>query len=162
MPSNPGPRDFRRMPLPTLTEDDIREQGERVTLPPPVPIGELVQHMMGDIDGEAPAGPPPEQVVELDTLGASDEADILAEIGGAYLARLGGRTHVPFTRASREAALRVPLDHWAGFVLSLIDGAASVEDIVDASSLPEVEALRILCELRDKGLIDVRASAERR
>jgi hypothetical protein len=108
--------------------------------------------------GETPA----EEGVELDALAAADEADILAEIGDAYLARLGGRTHVPFTRASREAALRVPLDHWAGFVLSLIDGAVSVEDIVDASSLPEVEALRLLCELRDRGLIDVRPAAERR
>jgi len=151
MPSNPGPPDFRRMPLPTLTEDDIREQGERVTLPPPVPMGELVAKMMGKVDGD-----PPREGVELDTLGAADEADILAEIGAAYLGRLGSLKHVPFTVASREAALRVPLDHWAGFVLSLIDGAASVEDLVDASALPEVEALRLLCELCDRGLIGVR------
>ena len=112
--------------------------------------------------GGAPGETPVEEGVELAALGAADEADILAEIGAAYLARLGDRTHVPFTLASREAALRVPLDHWAGFVLSLIDGAASVEDLVDASALPEVEALRLLCELCDRGLIGVRPRAERR
>ncbi len=139
----------------------MRVQGERATLPPPVPIGELVEKMMSDVDGDVPTGAragsaPEDDGVQLDSLPPSAEADLLAEIGDAYLARLGSRTHVPFTRTSREAALRVPLDHWAGFVLSLVDGKASIDEIVDASSLPEVEALRLLCELRDRGLIDVR------
>ncbi len=156
MPLKPGPPERRRAPLPTLTEDDMREQGERETLPPPVPMRELVARMMGDVDGDPPPTPAPETSVELDALGADDEAEILAEIGAAYLARLGSRAHVPFTTASREAALGVALDHWAGFILSLVDGTASVEDVVDASSLPEIEALRLLCELRDRGLVRVR------
>lgn len=139
----------------------MRVQGERATLPPPVPIGELVEKMMSIGEGEVPSGrragsAPEDDGVQLDELPASAEATVLAEIGEAYLGRLGGRTHVPFTRTTREAALRVPLDHWAGFVLSLVDGAASIDEIVDASSLPEVEALRLLCELREQGLIDVR------
>ncbi len=169
MASNPGAPRPPREPLPTLTEDDFRAQGERRTMPPPVPIGELVEQMMGEIDGERPVsnggpaggypqtpGAAPEGVTFEEV---TFEADILDEIGDAYLARLGSRTHVPFIRMAREEALRVPLDHWAGFVLSLVDGKTSVDDIIDASSVPEIEALRLLCELREQGLIEVRPRA---
>jgi hypothetical protein len=123
-------------------------------MPPPVPIGELVQKMMSEVDGDIPITT--EQDVQLDELPASAQDCILAEIGDAYLRKLGSRGHVPYLRTSPEAALCVPLEHWAGFVLSLVDGRASVEEIVDASSLPEVEALRLLCDLHDQGLIAVR------
>src|SRR5262249_2316904 len=89
------------------------------------------------------------------------EADLLEEIGATYLSRLGGRGHTPFTVMSPEEALKVPLDHWAGFVLSLIDGAMTVEQVVDASAMPAVEALRVLADLRDQGLIDIRAPQRR-
>ena len=94
--------------------------------------------------------------MELGDLAAADEAAILAEIRSAYLARLGSRTHVPFARTALTASSRTNLDHWAAFVLSLIDGKASIDDVIDASALPEVEALRVLCELRERGMIDVR------
>jgi hypothetical protein len=63
---------------------------------------------------------------------------------------------VPFPLTTAEAAQRVSIDHWAGFVLSLVDGATTIDDILDASALAEVEALRLLCDLRERGLIDVR------
>jgi hypothetical protein len=119
-----------------------------------MPIGELVQKMMREVDGDIPITAAED--VQLDELPASAEASILAEIGDTYLKRLGSRGHVPYLRTSAEAALRVPLEHWAGFVLSLVDGRASVEEIVDASALPEVEALRLLCDLHERGLIDFR------
>jgi hypothetical protein len=149
-----------RAPFPTLTEDDVREQCERSTSPPPVPITDLVQRMMDDVEGERPTAPPPhttgEEDVQLDELPELVEAGVLDEIGEAYLERLGPRWHIPFIVMTRDEALRVPLDHWAGFVLSLVDGAASIDEILDASSMPEHEALRLLSELREQGLIDVR------
>jgi hypothetical protein len=152
----------KRPPLPTLTEDDVRMQGERTTMPPPVPIDELVGGMMNDMSGEIPAvrRPPPVRretgELEMGELEGSAESDLLVEISEAYLSRLGGRTHVPFTLMTQHDTLRVHLDHWAGFVLSLIDGVACVDDVLDAASLPEHETLRLLCELREQGLIDLR------
>jgi hypothetical protein len=118
----------------------------------------LVARLMGEVNARGSTDSPvaAEGSVELGALGATDEAEILAEIGAAYLARLGSRSHVPFTRSPRDVAVRVPLDHWSGFLLSLVDGATSISDLIDVSSLPEVEALRVLCELRERGLIDVR------
>lgn len=162
MSSNDDARATYRDRLPTLTEDDIRELGERGTTPPPVPITELVQSMMRDIEGEGPrvarrsAAPASVVGVEHGELPGAAAADVLAEIGAAYLARLGSRSHVPFTVMTSDEALRIPLEHWASFVLSLVNGATSVADIVDAASMPEVEALRLLCELREQGIIDVR------
>ena len=174
MPSNPGAPRHPREPLPTLTEDDFRAQGERGTLPPPVPITELVAQMV-EIDGEAPLNDPrasqPGGPARASAVAMAEgvtfeevtvEADVIDEIGEAYLGRLGSRAHIPFIRMVREEALQMPLDHWAGFVLSLVDGAASVDDIIDASSIPEIEALRLLCELREQGIIDVLASPRRR
>jgi hypothetical protein len=158
----------RRAPLPTLTEDDLREQGERTTLPPPVPIGELVGQMMRDVEGDAhPRAAPtvggatgasgaPALELELDDLEGSAESSLLVEIRDEYLVRLGGRSQVPFALPPPDDIHRRPLDHWAGFVLSLVDGAASVDDILDAASMPEHEALHLLCELREQGLIGLR------
>jgi hypothetical protein len=149
----------RRAPLPTLTEDDMREQGERHTLPPPVPIDDLVERMMDDLEGDRPTAPPPSWLqddVQLDELPASAEADVLDEIGATYMARLGTRAHVPFTVMARDEALRVPLDPWTGFLLSLVDGTASVGQILDACSMAEHEALRLLADLHEAGLIAVR------
>jgi hypothetical protein len=169
MPSNPGAPRRPRDPLPTLTEDDFRSQGERMTMPPPVPIGELVDQMMGVIDGEHPEAPPPpaapkgpaEAGARITIEDVPFEAEILDEIGAAYLARLGSRAHVPFACMAPEEALRVPLDHWAGFILSFVDGRATVDDILDASSMPEIEVLRLLCELREVRIIDLRAASSR-
>jgi hypothetical protein len=58
-----------------------------------------------------------------------------------------------------EAALRqdqlrwLSLDHRAGFLLSLIDGQATLEDVIDASGMPRLAALRILTELVDRDVI---------
>lgn len=157
MSAKPGEAHPFRDPLPTLTEDDLRAQGERITLPPPVPIGQLVQSMMAAADGDTPrprAAEPSE--VTLDELPEGTADIVLAEVVEVYLGRLGGRSHVPFTRATAEALRSAPLDHWAGFILSLVDGKASIQDVIDSSSLTEVEALRLLSELRDRRLIDVR------
>jgi hypothetical protein len=47
------------------------------------------------------------------------------------------------------------LDHRAGFLLSMIDGMSTVEEILDISGMPRLEAMRILCELIDKRVITV-------
>ena len=45
------------------------------------------------------------------------------------------------------------LDHRAGFLLSCVDGRMTVEELIDVSCMSELDALRILCDLRDRGAI---------
>ena len=41
----------------------------------------------------------------------------------------------------------------AGFLLSLVDGISSIEELLDISSMPRLEALRILYGLLDQRVI---------
>jgi hypothetical protein len=61
---------------------------------------------------------------------------------------------VPRLALSRRALLVQPLDHRAGFIVSLIDGKCSVETILDLSAMRRTEALRILRELATMGVVD--------
>jgi hypothetical protein len=45
------------------------------------------------------------------------------------------------------------VDHRTGFLISLIDGSATLEAIVDRCGMPKSDALRILYELVKRGII---------
>lgn len=72
-----------------------------------------------------------------------------------YMARLGPagsllRIAVPLTDIRW-----MTLDHRAGFVLSLVDGASTVDELLDICGMPRLDALRILVELREKGALTI-------
>jgi hypothetical protein len=54
-----------------------------------------------------------------------------------------------------EQLRSLTLDHREGFILSLVDGRSSLETILDASAMPVLDALRIVCELFDARIIGV-------
>ena len=45
------------------------------------------------------------------------------------------------------------LDHRSGFLLSLVDGTSSVEELLDISGMAKLDALRILYTLREERVI---------
>jgi hypothetical protein len=45
------------------------------------------------------------------------------------------------------------LDHRSGFLLSLIDGTSSVEELLDISGMPRLDALRIMYGLFQERVI---------
>lgn len=59
-------------------------------------------------------------------------------------------------RVGTKDLAKLPLDHHAGFILSLIDGSSTLDDIVDASGLPTDDVLRIIGELIAKAIIGLR------
>ncbi len=73
-----------------------------------------------------------------------------------YVGRLGELTQVPALTISRNELRWLTLDHRAGFVLSLIDGASSIEDIIDVSTMPTFEVLRTLYVLLSQNVIALR------
>ncbi|MFO0628393.1 MAG: hypothetical protein U0325_22660 [Polyangiales bacterium] len=73
-----------------------------------------------------------------------------------YVGRLGELTQVPTLTISRNELRWLTLDHRAGFVLSLIDGASSIEDIIDVSTMPTFEVLRTLYVLLSQNVIALR------
>ena len=70
-----------------------------------------------------------------------------------YCAKLGPLTQRPEVAVSGDQMRWLSLDHRAGFLLSLVDGSSSVEELLDISGMPRFEALRTLCDLLEQNVI---------
>jgi response regulator RpfG family c-di-GMP phosphodiesterase len=96
---------------------------------------------------EEQAGQEPEPEPELEPALEPEPESLeenLAEHEGedAYLARLGGTDAIPeLTRSDLGAA---SLDHRAGYLLTFVDGVASLEGLLDTTGLPRLDVLHIL------------------
>ena len=53
---------------------------------------------------------------------------------------------------------RLPLDHRAGFLLSLMDGAMDLETLVEVAGMPQGEVLRLVRDLFESGVVDFRTT----
>lgn len=86
---------------------------------------------------------------------AIDAAQIAkTELRKVYVARLGSIERVPRIAMGPDAIFALTsLDFRAGFLLSRVDGFASIYEIVEGASIPSLEALRILSELYLKRVI---------
>lgn len=74
-----------------------------------------------------------------------------------YYDTLGGPSAVPLVLARGKLATAQPeLDHRTGFLLSLIDGTTSVEELVDVSGMSKIQVLRTLCDLVGRGIISLK------
>lgn len=72
-----------------------------------------------------------------------------------YVERLGSTSVVPRLAASPEAIKARALDHVEGFLLAQIDGVTEVETLLDVSGLPRWMALRVICDLVERGIVRV-------
>lgn len=105
-------------------------------------------------------GDPVGVVREAEAILARNPDDLEAE---AYLASgrealvrkyrevLGDFRNIP--KLGVPAARMTSQDHRAAFIVSLIDGAMTIDEILDISAMPAFEALRTLCELLEDGSI---------
>ena len=79
------------------------------------------------------------------------------ELYKRYLERLGASDHVPRLAVQKGAITGLSLDHRAGFLLSCVDGGSTVEEIIDVSAMPRLDAVRILYELVQEGVIEMKS-----
>jgi hypothetical protein len=76
--------------------------------------------------------------------------DVLTQM---YTARLGALNQRVRVAVPGDQIRWLSLDHRAGFVLSLIDGSSTVEELLDISGMNRLDALRILYTLYDQRVI---------
>jgi hypothetical protein len=76
--------------------------------------------------------------------------DVLMQM---YSARLGALSQRVRVAVPGDQIRWLSLDHRAGFVLSLIDGSSTVEELLDISGMNRLDALRILYTLFDQRVI---------
>jgi len=63
---------------------------------------------------------------------------------------------VPVVAMSPAQILRLPLDHRAGFLLSQMDGAVDLEMLLAIAGMPTDDALRMIRDLYESGVITFR------
>lgn len=70
-----------------------------------------------------------------------------------YEEALGGLGATLSVVAQSAVIRTMDLDHRAGYLLSLIDGVSTVEDIIDVASMPREQTLALLVDLKQRGLV---------
>lgn len=70
-----------------------------------------------------------------------------------YAARIGPMDQVATVAVPPEQITWLSLDHRAGFLLSLVDGVSSIEEILDISGMTRLDALRIMYTLVQQNVI---------
>jgi hypothetical protein len=72
-----------------------------------------------------------------------------------YSSKIGNLAAVPVPAMSETELRWLGLDHRSGFLLSRVDGMATVEEVLDVCGMPRLEALKTLVDLLDRGAIRV-------
>lgn len=72
-----------------------------------------------------------------------------------YSSRIAGMHRTVRTVMGADQLRWLSLDHRAGFLLSLIDGHSSVDDLLDLCGMPRLEALRLICSLVDQRVVEL-------
>jgi hypothetical protein len=176
-----------REPKPARAAGVIREVGSRVT---PVPLSLEPQrgdaHGLVERASVPPVLAPTDPQRELDERFAlgdfsgalviaesiladeSDHADAQriatecrAKLQAMYTGRLGSLKQVPVMAVPRAELKWLSLDHRAGFVLSLVDGTSTMEEIIDVSGMAPLEVLRTLFDLVVQRVIEFKPAARR-
>jgi hypothetical protein len=70
-----------------------------------------------------------------------------------YESKLGDLTRRPSVRLKPDEMVWLNLDHRAGFLLSMIDGQVSFEDVFALSSMSRLETAKILLDLVQEKVI---------
>jgi hypothetical protein len=63
---------------------------------------------------------------------------------------------VPVVQMTNDGLKRLPLDHRAGFVISLMDGSLDLATIIDLSGMDRDEALSLVRDLYESGVVEFR------
>lgn len=120
----------------------------------PDPLAELRErYALGDFSGALTIA---EGILEDDTDNADVQRyaescrDVLMQM---YAARLGSMDQIPTVSVPQEQLRWLTLDHRAGFLLSHVDGVSSLEEILDISGMPHLEAMRIIYDLLQQRVI---------
>lgn len=95
----------------------------------------------------------------LDTWPDNQEAfrmreEAARELVAMYRSKIGALSQIPRVRMAADEIIWLNLDHRAGFLLSLIDGRTSYDEIISVCGLTEIEALRLFAQLLQEGVIE--------
>lgn len=144
------------------TQDCMPATTDRPTAPPDFDLQEFAR----ESDSKVTVATPVSEIAPADPF-LDDLLDPASEVRLSARAPIGQflsleawareLTGLPFVVAPRDVLLSLPLDHRAGFLLSLMDGTLDLETVVEVSAMPRLEVLALVQELHDSGVIEFRS-----
>lgn len=154
--TTPGRLSLRPTPLPIPVGDALELVGRSGR--PPEPTDDLAAEMtdrfaLGDFSGALRAAELLLGQIANHSLARQVAESSREQLERLFLGRLGSVSAIPKVAVPESEVRWLGLDHRAGFLLSRVDGHTSVEDVLDMSGMPRMEALKILVELLDSGVI---------
>lgn len=84
---------------------------------------------------------------------ANNCRDVLVQM---YTSRLGPLSQTAIVTVSPDKVRWLSLDHRAGFLMSLVDGQLTIEEILDISGMSRLDALRIMYDLTQQNIVSLR------
>lgn len=87
--------------------------------------------------------------VEVQTL-AQKCRDVLSDMYTSRIVSMDRPLHVLM---GTDQIRWLSLDHRAGFLLAMIDGVTTVDELLDVSGMSRFEALRLICDLLEKNVV---------
>ena len=128
------------------------------TLPPAFDVAKFAKESDERIAVAKEAPPDPEPVVALDDSGIRllTRPEMRAALTDDSWART--MKGVPVVVMPVHLLKRLPLDHRAGFLLSLMDGAMDLDTMVEIAGMDRGEVLRLVRDLFESGVVDFRTS----
>ncbi len=129
---------------------------------PPAARRSVIEEVMELLDQDLPA----EALEMLETQADAPEPleaqamfDLVrSSLYGQYRRRAFDGRGVPGVRLGPDKILEFNLPAQAGFLLSMIDGNTSVDDLVALAGMEPFEALHMLAKLMDAGIVEVEAA----
>lgn len=150
------PPEAQRSPIPPLPPPTEAATARPSGMPPSTRREMVDRFELGDFTGALSLA---ETLLEIDR--RDGEAREIAEtsrekLRAIYTGRLGALDQVPVMMIPHAELRWLALDHRAGFVLSLVDGTSSIEEIIDVSTMAQLEVLRTLYNLLSQNVISLR------
>jgi hypothetical protein len=150
----PGPKRIDRRECPTPRD--------RPTIPPGFDVARFARDSDEKVARAEPVTPPPPSGDREEDAPVTQRSETrLATrpgMGATTTDEAWARTvaGAPFCTMTHETLKRLPLDHRAGFLISLMDGAVDLEVLVEISSMKREEVLRTVRDLHESGVVDFR------
>ncbi len=134
----------------------MTRRNERPTLAPAYDVEEYARESERLVRSARGA---PDSNREFPTHAASEVRLITRPQWGAVVtneAWARGMKGSPCVTMSPQALKRLPLDHRAGFVMSLMDGTLDLDTLVELSGMSRDDALGLVRNLFDSGVVEFR------
>ena len=127
-------------------------KSDRPTVPPSFDVLKFAKDSDARIASAARVAPDDEEAAEP----RSEKRLVTRPTMGAVHDEAWARSMVgcPVVTLSPDQIVRLPLDHRAGFVLSLMDGSLDLDTLVELSTMERAPVLRLVRDLYESGVID--------